>query len=477
MDLGSRFWVVAALSLGPAVANSFARFAYALLLPAMRAELSLNYSQAGALNTANALGYLAGALFTMGYVSRLGNRRLFRVGMAGTVLALIGSGLAGGFITQLCLRAVAGIGGAMVFICGAVLASNVYSGRPELSSGAIAIYFGGAGAGILLSGVGIPWLLVIAGDDAWRGAWLAVGGVSAVFSVLAIWATRQIREPSSGAPKSPWQMRAFGATLGSYFLFGMGYIAYMTFAVAWMVSHGASALDLALTWGTLGIATMLAPIGWRAPRARWYPGRTLAAVGVILSVGAAIPLVNTSLPAMILSALIFGAAMFTAPTAVTDLVKTSLPRTAWGPAVAVFTVVFAIGQAIGPILSGWLADATQSLSAGLAGSVAILLAASAAAMLQRESKPRPNHNPGFKEIPMKKGYANVLLHLARPSVGKDIRVLIRDLTTLAGVARVAPGSRVSNLLRIDYDPALISLRTLVARARRSWLVVRGLGTQ
>src|SRR5438552_15033099 len=36
MDFGSRFWAKAALSLGPAVSNSFARFAYALLLPAMR---------------------------------------------------------------------------------------------------------------------------------------------------------------------------------------------------------------------------------------------------------------------------------------------------------------------------------------------------------------------------------------------------------------------------------------------------------
>ncbi len=252
MDLGSRFWVVAALSLGPAVANSFARFAYALLLPAMRAELALNYSQAGSLNTANALGYLAGALFTMGYVSRLGNRRLFCVGMVVTVLALVGSGLAGGFIAQLCLRAVAGIGGAMVFVSGAVLASNVYSNRPELSSSAIAVYFGGAGAGILLSGVGIPWLLAVAGDEAWRTAWLVIGGVSAVFAVLGIWAARQIREPSSGAPKSPWQMRTFQATLGSYFLFGVGYIAYMTFVVAWMVSHGASALDVALSGGRSG---------------------------------------------------------------------------------------------------------------------------------------------------------------------------------------------------------------------------------
>ena len=61
-----RFGIVAALSLGPVVATSFARFAYALVLPAMRAELGLNYAQAGALNTANALGYLAGALLCAG---------------------------------------------------------------------------------------------------------------------------------------------------------------------------------------------------------------------------------------------------------------------------------------------------------------------------------------------------------------------------------------------------------------------------
>lgn len=389
MEFGRRFWVIAALSLGPAVANSFARFAYALLLPAMRVELGLNYSQAGALNTANALGYLAGALFAARYVSRLGNRRLFCVGMVVTVLALVGSGLAGEFIAQVCLRAVAGVSGALVFICGAVLASNLFPDRPNLSSSAIALYFGGAGTGILLSGAGIPWLLAIAGDDAWRGAWLAIGGVSALFAVLGIWAARRIEEPSSGAHKSLWPIRQFRAALGSYFLFGVGYIAYMTFVVAWMVSHGASAFDVAVTWGTLGVATMVAPIAWRAPRARWHAATTLAAAGAIIAVGAAIPLYSTSLPAMILSALFFGGAMFTAPASVTDLVKTSLPKTAWGPAVAVFTVVFAVGQAIGPVLTGWLADATQSLRAGLAGSVAILLAASATAMCQRESSTEP----------------------------------------------------------------------------------------
>jgi len=383
MSFGNRFSVVAALSLGPAVSNSFARFAYALMLPAMRADLGLNYSQAGALNTANAIGYLGGALFAARYVSALGNRRLFCTGMVATVIAILGSGLTGDFVAQLGLRTVAGVGGAMVFICGAVLASNIFPDRPRLASSAIAVYFGGAGAGILLSGAGVPPLLAIAGDDAWRSAWLAIGIVSALFAVFAIWAARQIDEPSSGARGGAWPIAELRAALASYFLFGAGYIAYMTFVVAWMVSHGRAALDVSLTWGTLGIATLVAPLAWRVPRARWRAATVLAASGVVLGIGAALPLVSTSRPAMLMSAVFFGGAMFTAPAAVTDLVKTSLPKTSWGSVVSVFTVVFAIGQAIGPVLTGWLADVTQSLQAGLAGSVAILAVASATAMRQR----------------------------------------------------------------------------------------------
>ena len=383
MSFGNRFSVVAALSLGPAVSNSFARFAYALMLPAMRADLGLNYSQAGALNTANAIGYLGGALFAARYVSALGNRRLFCTGMVATVIAILGSGLTGDFVAQLSLRTVAGVGGAMVFICGAVLASNIFPDRPRLASSAIAVYFGGAGAGILLSGAGVPPLLAIAGDGAWRSAWLAIGIVSALFAVFAIWAARHIDEPSSGARGGAWPIAELRAALASYFLFGAGYIAYMTFVVAWMVSHGRAALDVSLTWGTLGIATLVAPLAWRVPRARWRAATVLAASGVVLGIGAALPLVSTSRPAMLMSAVFFGGAMFTAPAAVTDLVKTSLPKTSWGSAVSVFTVVFAIGQAIGPVLTGWLADVTQSLQAGLAGSVAILAVASATAMRQR----------------------------------------------------------------------------------------------
>ena len=60
------------MALSVAVVNSFARFAYALILPAMREDLAWSYTQAGSLNTINALGYLAGSYIAFRTVRRWG---------------------------------------------------------------------------------------------------------------------------------------------------------------------------------------------------------------------------------------------------------------------------------------------------------------------------------------------------------------------------------------------------------------------
>ena len=51
--------LAAALSLGSAIALGLARFAYALLFPSMKPDLGWSFAQAGAMNTANALGLSA----------------------------------------------------------------------------------------------------------------------------------------------------------------------------------------------------------------------------------------------------------------------------------------------------------------------------------------------------------------------------------------------------------------------------------
>lgn len=114
----SLWLIVLGLSLGPAVSNGFARFAYGLVLPAMRDDLGWSYTEAGWINTSNAIGYLLGALLALGLITRLGASFLFIAGMALTALALIMSGLTQDFWLLSFWRVVAGIGGAPVFIAG-----------------------------------------------------------------------------------------------------------------------------------------------------------------------------------------------------------------------------------------------------------------------------------------------------------------------------------------------------------------------
>ncbi|HXZ51745.1 MAG TPA: YbfB/YjiJ family MFS transporter [Burkholderiales bacterium] len=372
------------LSFGPAVSNSFARFAYALVLPAMRADLDWSYSQAGSINTVNAFGYLAGALLVRAFVGRLGNRALFGWGMLVTSAAIAATGMVRDFGALMAVRVVAGIGGAAVFICGGALSGNVFPRRPQLATTTIAIYFAGGGIGLMLSGVALPLLLEARGAGAWPLAWRAMGYASLAMSAAAAWAAWSIAEPGRMGGAARWRLAPFAAELVSYTLFALGYIGYMTFVIAWMRANGASTASVVAVWFVLGLATLLAPLVWRKPAEHWPGGRPLAAVMAVLACGAALPLASTQAAAMLVSAALFGIAMFSAPSSVGSFIKRALPRPAWGSAIATFTAAFAAGQIAGPLAIGWLADRSGSLEMGLAGSAALLALGAFAALAQRD---------------------------------------------------------------------------------------------
>ena len=144
-----KWLIVAGLSMGPAMANGFARFAYALLLPSMRANLGWNYTQAGWLNTANGIGYLLGALLALFLVGRFGPKRLFIYGFALTTLAMFGSAGTPDLMAQSLWRILAGIGGAPVFVMGGVLTAALFPENPKLNAFAVAVYFGGGGMEVI----------------------------------------------------------------------------------------------------------------------------------------------------------------------------------------------------------------------------------------------------------------------------------------------------------------------------------------
>ncbi|MBF6616118.1 MAG: YbfB/YjiJ family MFS transporter [Candidimonas sp.] len=369
-----------ALSGGAAVAVGFARFAYALILPAMKTDLQLNYAQAGWLNTANALGYLLGALITIAVVARVGNRRLFIGGLALTTLALIANGWTHNFELLTLFRFLAGFGAAGAFICGGVLSG-------VLGTRAIVIFFSGGGIGMLVTGALLPWLFEYAGPGSWPWAWMAMGAICVPLSLAAIAAMRDIAEPSQAGSSAKWPWRPCVPEFTAYFLFGLGYIAYVTFIVAWVGANPVGSLSQAaitsVMWSLLGFMTLMAPMLWRRVFNGRHDGVPMAASMMVLAVGAALPLMVPSLAGVWLSAALVGSSVFMVPSAATGFVKTNLPPPAWGGALAVATSLFAIGQTIGPVAAGWVSDLSGSLSMGLSVSAGVLVVGALIALLQK----------------------------------------------------------------------------------------------
>ncbi|MFJ6671479.1 YbfB/YjiJ family MFS transporter [Actinosynnema sp. NPDC091369] len=372
----------ARLALGTASALGLSRFAYGLLVPAMREDLRWTLAEAGAMSTANGLGYLVGALLTAFVVRRVGVAAAFRWGMVLTAVALAATAISGDFVVLLVLRAAAGVAGAVVFISGGVIASRVAN---RVGSGTpITVYFAGAGLGIVFGGVTIPLL----GSD-WRVAWVVLG-VAAGVAALVGWtaATAGAEPPAATAGRA--RVRALWRAAVAYLLFALGYITYITFLSAYLDDHAAPTWQVVLTWAALGAAVVAAPALWSRPIGSWPGTRALAAVLVVLGAGAGLALAAPTPVVILGSAVVYGATFMGVPAAITALIRATVAPADWTATLAAFTTVFAAGQTAGPWLAGLVADRT-STDATLAWTA--VLCAAAAAVVVRVGPPRRRSGP------------------------------------------------------------------------------------
>ena len=103
--------------------------------------------------------------------------------------------------------------------------------------------------------------------------------------------------------------------------------------------------------------------------------------------GAVLPVLIATRPAVFASAVLFGGSFLIVPTSVTAFARKAAPPHAWTAAIAMLTVGFAVGQCIGPWLSGVVSDARTACRRTAAvrrhpGGGALI------ALLQREPTPR-----------------------------------------------------------------------------------------
>ena len=372
-DLRAILLTAAALALGAAVSLGLARFSYALLLPAMRADLGWSYFTAGAMNTANAAGYLLGALATPRVLTRIGARTLLLGGCAATALLLAAHGLVLDDTALLWLRLLTGISSAVVFVSGGLLAARLAVGHANAGL-VLGVYYGGTGAGIVVSALLVPPLTARALPHAWQGAWWALAGAALLATAVTAWATRGSGRSSAPSPAGAlaFRWRPFGFGLAGYFMFGLGYIGYMTFVITLLHEQRLSDAQIVGFYIVLGFGVMASSWLWAALLQRFRGGESLALLNGLLALATLLPVLSSHPFAVFVSGALFGGVFLSVVASTTALVRHNLPAVGWSGGIAAFTVVFAAGQIVGPSAVGWVADGPGGLRLGLAGSAAVL---------------------------------------------------------------------------------------------------------
>lgn len=377
LRLDNDLFVALGLALGPVVALGFSRFAYALLLPPMREHLGWSYTQAGGINTANAIGYIVGAATAALVAKRLGDRRAFVWTLAVSAIVLVLSAAVATYGELFALRVVGGLTTAITFVVGSSLAARI---RPSL----LPVYFAGVGAGVILSGAFVPAALSLSG---WRLGWLVMG-VMAVIAVVPAWLAVHHVPAGHAQPLSTLsrgELRKLGWAFVSYILFGAGYVSYMTFSVALLHHEGMSTAVTTSFFIILGVASVISTLLWGPLLHALRHGIGPATVAAVVLVGT-LPLLLAHGPvAALISALIFGSGFMAGPTAYTVISRRVLHPAGWTAGIAALTTAFALGQSVGPVVSGALSDGSGGgVKTGLWLSPILLALAIGASLLHRE---------------------------------------------------------------------------------------------
>jgi predicted MFS family arabinose efflux permease len=382
------------LSLGAAVSLGITRFAYGLLLPPMREDLAWSYTLAGSMNTFNALGYLLGALSTPWLLRRLGPGRLLWMGSALASVFMAGSGFFVDPSPLLLQRLLAGVASAWVFVSGGLLAARMGARWPQRSGLLLGLYYGGTGWGIVASAGSVPVVLQAMAERphawAWAWWWLALLCVLATLALVAVVrALGAVAAASPGGPQAPVpaeggpSLGRFAPALVGYGLFGVGYIGYMTFVIALLRDQGVSSVGITVFYSLLGLGVVASSRLWAGWLDRHRDGQPLARLNALLGLATLIPALTSAWPMLLLSGALFGAVFLSVVASTTALVRHNLPPERWASGITAFTVVFALGQIVGPTVVGWIADGPGGLQRGLVFSAAALWLGSAWAWRQK----------------------------------------------------------------------------------------------
>jgi MFS family permease len=371
---------------GMAVCMGIGRFVFTPILPVMMEQAHVSPFDAGLVAAANYGGYLAGAMVSAGGWAHGRERTMVVAGLAASTGLAAAMAFVDTLAAFLVIRFLAGFASAvvMVFLASIVSTRIAAAGRPGLQ----AVHFAGVGVGISVSSLMLAGLIFE--DAPWQWGWLGAALLSAIGTVVALGLVSggpHVSGEGRAEPRLP-NDPALKRVIVAYGLFGFGYIVTATFLVAIVRAGGAGRLFEPLVWLLTGLAII--PSIWLLWRlsarfgllAAFSAGCLVEAVGVAASVLLPVP------AGPIIGGILLGAT-FVAVTAIGLQAGRALAPASPRRTLGLMTAAFGVGQIVGPVAAGFVAEWSGDFLLASLLAAATLLACAAIVWPVREAAKLP----------------------------------------------------------------------------------------
>ncbi|WP_454743515.1 YbfB/YjiJ family MFS transporter [Cupriavidus necator] len=352
-----------------AIGMGFGRFAFTAIYPHMVEEGLLSMHGGSLAASANYAGYLIGAMLGMRVRAHTAHRLcLWAIG--GTVGCLAAMAVLDATWAIVAARGIAGVFSAL-----AMVAASLWLLEHRRHLHGAPLLYAGVGVGIALSAE-----LLILGSHAGlqsKGLWLLLGLVSLIIGLVA----------SRGLFASSNETVAEGAVLTSsvsasvkpvplvviYGLAGFGYIITATY-LPLLVKAALPDVDAAHVWAVFGLGAAPSCFLWHRIHQRVGTRWSLIANLTTQALGVALPVISPSAAGYLLSALLVGGTFMGTVTIAMPAAQ-RIARHVRGNLLATMTVVYSIGQIVGPIVANSFYARTHNFSSSLLTAAGALMAA------------------------------------------------------------------------------------------------------
>lgn len=351
-----------------AIGMGFGRFAFTAVYPHMIAEGILSLHSASIAASANYAGYLFGALFAI----KIQSQHSYATSVfatIGTTLCLILLDYVDSASVIIFIRGLAGVLSAF-----AMVSASLWLLEQQKQPHQAPILYAGVGLGIALSAE----LLVFGTQLGWqsKNLWLLLGLSSLILGLVAIAGLSRARpQPafesnlSHSYAKTPKAI----SLIMIYALAGFGYIITATY-LPLLVKQALPNIEAAHIWAIFGLGAIPSCFFWHYLHDRLGTRVALSSNLGLQAIGVVLPIIIPTAWGYLLSALLVGGT-FMGTVTIAMPVAQRITRQSKSNLIAIMTVVYGLGQIIGPIIANTLFSMYHTLDSSLITAATALLIA------------------------------------------------------------------------------------------------------